>query len=74
MIVVIVFHMTSTNLITLYYPLPFGSRIMVVQISYDGTLPSWNVSCAILIKASHMVLSGFFSCVASLRHIFICSA
>ena len=48
MIVVIILQITSTNLTTLYYPLPFWMRIMVVQVSSAGTITLWNVSCAIL--------------------------
>ena len=46
---------------------------MVVQVSSASTLPSRNVSCDILTKAFHLVISVFFSRVESLSHIFRCS-
>ena len=74
MIVVIIFHITSTNPMPLYSTFLFGRRIIVVQVSSSGTIPSCNVSRSILTKASHLVLSRFFSCVAFLRHIIRCSS
>ena len=73
MIVAIIFHITPTKTMPLYPPLYLQTGSMVIHISYYDTLPSRNFSCAILTKYSYLVLSGFFSCVASLIHIFICS-
>ena len=70
MILVIIFHITSTNPMNLYSSFTFGSSIMVDQVSSYVTLPSQKVSCAILTKVSHLVLYGLFSHVASLVHIF----
>ena len=73
MIVLIIFQVTSTITIHLQSPFLFVIRIIVVQVSSAGILPSRNVSWAILTKAS-IYLSGLFSHVASLSHIFLCSA
>ena len=71
MIVVIIFQITYTNPIPLYLPFTFRRSILVVQVIYVGTLPSWNISCAILTKASHLVLYGFFSRLDFMSHISI---
>ena len=73
MMVLIILHITSSNPMPLYPPFTFFMRIIVVQVSSAGILPSRNVSWAILTKAS-IYLSGLFSHVASLSHIFLCSA
>ena len=73
MIVVIILNIASTNPMPLYYPFPFGGIIIVVRASSASTLPSRNISCAILTNTSHLVLSGFLSRVAFMIHIFRCS-
>ena len=73
MVVVIIFLITYTKPIPLHSPFPFGRRIIVVQVSSAGTLPSQNISCDILTKSYYLFLSDFFFYLVSLSHIFKCS-
>ena len=74
MILVIIFKIASTRPMPLYPPCPFRRRIMMFQFSYAGRQPSQKSSCVILTTASHLVVVGSLSRVASIRHIFRCSA
>ena len=74
MMEMIVFQITSTRPLYLYYPRPFGMRIMVVHASSAVRQPSRNCRCIILTTPYHLVLIWYFYYVASLSHDLRCSA
>ena len=73
MMEMIIFQITSTRPLSLYYPRPFGMRIMVVHASSAVRQPSRNCRCIILTTTYHLVLIGSSSCVASMSHVLRCS-
>ena len=67
------FLMVSTSPILLYYPLPFGISTTVVHIKASGIYPSRNATCMTLTTFSHILVSIYFSLVASRNHTLRCS-
>ena len=68
------FQMVSTNLITLYSPLTFVIRNMVVHFKASKIYPFQNSTCMILTTLSHVLVSKSFSLVAACNHALTCSS
>ena len=66
------FQMTSTNPMTIYLLPPLGISTIVVHVNASGVYPSWNATFIILTSLSHFLVSGPFSFVDSLSHVFRC--
>ena len=68
------FQMTSNNHMPLYPPPPLGISTIVVHDNASGMYLSCNDTLVILTSLSHFSVSGSFSLVASLSHVFRYSA
>ena len=61
-----IFHITSTRPTPMYYPTPFGSITILVQVISTRRCPSWNINFLKLTSFSHRCVSGFFSPICAL--------